>query len=230
MKHILRAIIPAILFVAALLILDRLVSSPNILPPSIKQELPTGFRLDGWYGVRTQESQMERRLLAADTKFSKAIYRQDYVPFGEKELPQINVSVIFSGAEMNNSIHRPEWCLPSQGHLDLQYSAKSIKMSNGKEYTFSRLATYTVHPKTSQKVHHIHYYIFVSHSHVTHSHNKRNLYDIWDRSIKASLQSWAYLQVGSYWAPELNISEEECDTHIQKLLSQLVPKIILNGL
>lgn len=230
MKTVIRAFIPAILMALAVIFVDSYSTVSTIMPPSISDKIPVGFKLDGWYGVKTQESEIERRGLAPDTKFSKAVFRQDYVPFGQKELSPVNISIIFSGKEMNNSIHQPEWCLPGQGHLDLQRTDKIIKMSNGKEYTFSRLTSYTKRQGSEVKLNHIHYYFFVSNKRYTHSHKQRNLYDIIDRIISSSVSSWAYLQVGSYWAPEMNISEEECDAHIQKLLSQLVPELMLNGL
>lgn len=230
MKQIFKAIVPAALFTGAILLIDQYATASNVIPAGISEQLPVGFKLNDWYGIKTQESEAERRGLAADTKFSKAIFRQDYVSYDEKELPPVTVSIVFSGSDMNNSIHRPEWCLPSQGHIDLTPSTRTVKTQTGKEYTFTRLSSYTKREDTSFKLNHIHYFFFVSPSRCTHSHNKRNLYDIIDRLTHASIPSWAYLQVGSHWAPEINISEEECDAHIQKLLSQLLPEIMLNGL
>lgn len=230
MKTILRAIIPALLFYLAILSVDSYSKISEILPPCISAEIPLGFKLPGWYGIKTQESETERKGLAPDTKFSKAIFRQDYVSFGEKELPQISVSIIFSGQDMNNSIHQPEWCLPGQGHLDLQRTEQIVKLNNGKEYTFSRLSSYTENKETKQRLNHIHYYFFVSNNRRTHSHKQRNLYDLIDRVISSTVSGWAYLQVGCYWSPEINVSEKECDAHIQKLLSQMVPKLMLKDI
>ena len=48
----------------------------------------------------------------------------------EKALPPVEISIVYSGADMNSSIHRPERCLPSQGHLNLRGSTSEITLAD----------------------------------------------------------------------------------------------------
>jgi hypothetical protein len=72
----------------------------------------------------------------------------------------------------------------------------------------------------------IHYYLFIGHGTINHTHLGRNIQDIADRLLFGRVQSWAYFQTGTYWAPELGISEEEADGRLRKLISELLPRQI----
>ena len=89
---------------------------------SISMDLPTGMNPYGWHGTRRQESEQERGILAPDTEFSKADYVQE-LPISldaTETVPVLcRVSIVKSGHDLNNSIHRPERCLPAQGHFNL---------------------------------------------------------------------------------------------------------------
>ena len=89
---------------------------------SISMDLPTGMNPYGWHGTRRQESEQERGILAPATEFSKADYVQE-LPISldaTETVPVLcRVSIVKSGHDLNNSIHRPERCLPAQGHFNL---------------------------------------------------------------------------------------------------------------
>lgn len=223
-RAILRAFLPAVIACAILAPLAIFEKNSKLLESSLLANMPVGNNLAGWYGIKTQESERERKVLAKDTRFSKAIYKLvPRVPW-ESPHPQISVSIIYSGQDMGNSIHRPEVCLPAQGHLNLQSEVSSITLSNGETLKFTRLTSATPFPNAPRKrLHHIHYYVFVGHRSIHHSHIARTLQDTWDRSVNGEVQSWAYFQAGTYWAPELGISKEEADRRLRKLISELLP-------
>lgn len=208
---------------------------PDILPPSVSEDLPVGWRLMGWYGVKTQETEKERTVLSPDTKFSKAIYTNVDDPIFvsvetegkgtvRRPLPCM-VSVVFSGNDMNNSIHRPERCLPAQGHLDLRSREMSLRLKDGHVFPFTRLSsiTKTVNGET---IHHIHYYVFVGDSIVTENHIWRTLYDIRDRIFSHKVQRWAYIQLSAYYGDVIGVNEKTADAQLIKLIQGLLPQVI----
>lgn len=227
MLKIISALAPAFVLGIILSMSFFIPEKAELQASSMSMELPLRFDLPDWYGVRKQESPGERKGLAPDTLFSKADYRLLYNKDWKKQMPDVHVSLVFSGNDMNQSIHRPEMCLPSQGHLDLQTSDIFLTLKNGKKIAFSRLTSHRPAPNIpDKKLHFIHYYTFVGKGNIVHSHTQRAIYDILDRSLKGKVQRWAYCQVGTYWSPHLNITEEDADKLIQKLICELLPEII----
>ncbi len=207
----------------------------DFLPSAISPDLPLGEELEGWRGVACQESEIERNTLAADTRFSKANYTRDLLPVtmgggllsgGGVPLPCM-VSIVFSGSDMNNSIHRPERCLPAQGHIDLQSSSRTMRLADGHLIPVTRLATRTPLPDGSKRyLRHIHYYVFVGAAQVTASHLKRTLYDMRDRVLQGRVQRWAYIQCSTYYGEAIGVTEQEADNQLQSLLRALLPGLI----
>ena len=226
MKRLFKAFLPVI--VAAGILAYPMVTSqqPTRVESSISPDMPVGLELTGWRGKKTQESDLERKILAEDTRFSKAVYTQlPRVPW-ERESPPVQVSIVYSGNDLNNSIHRPEVCLPAQGHLNVQGTESSLQLRNGKSILLTRLSSSTPVPQNPKlRLQHIHYYVFVGGNTLLHTHIARNLQDIAYR-LQGKVQSWAYFQAGTYWAPELGISEEDADGRLRKLISELLPRQI----
>lgn len=227
MKKAIKALIPAFVLALTAIAILTIPTSNQILPPSMSPDLPLNGELEGWYGERRQESERERLILAKDTRFSKADYSQlKRVPWA-KSTPPIHVSLVFSGSDLNNSIHRPERCLPAQGHINLVPNVQRILLADGREVTFTRLGSVLPHKELPDgKLYFIHYYVFVGKGQITHNHIYRTLLDIKDRALFGREQSWAYFQAGTYWSPHLDISEQEADRTLQQLISQLLPRII----
>lgn len=225
---VLRAFCPALLLGGAIVLTWLLPFDAKIRESAISGQLPTGFELDGWYGTRTQESEEERAILAADTRFSKAIYQRINPITGELSPGAVLVSVIFSGNDMNSSIHRPERCLPAQGHLNLRSSKRELKLADGRSVTFTRLTSTTIRGEGEQKQRlcHVHYYVFVGHSHVCATHLQRTLFDIVDRITRGEVQRWAYFQVGSSYRPDDPQGEQEADARLQGLIEELLPRLL----
>ena len=229
-KH-LPLILPPALLAFLLCLIYLLPFDPELKESAISPDLPVGTAIPGWYGEKTQPSAKERGSLAADTVFSKAIYRSCYdSPSSDKPYcfgPQVSVSIVYSGRDMNASIHRPERCLPMQGHMELSGTDATLELANGKTITLRRLQSFTLpENNTETRLQHIHYYVFVGHDRICHSHLTRTLYDMWDRFALGRTQRWAYLQVGSYWGGNTGITEEEADAALLSLIAELAARQI----
>lgn len=226
----LMAMLPPLLLAALLSIIFLLPKHDSLVEASISPDMPLHYALPGWLGTKLQESELERQSLAADTRFSKAAYTKLRVTLTEPRGPQIVASIVFSGNDMNASIHRPERCLPSQGHVDLRGSKADITLSDGRTLTFTRLTSRTPHHIAGKPaLQHINYYVFVGHDSIISSHLGRTLQDMSDRVLHGYVQRWAYYQVGTYWGGESGISEELADTQLRMLISQLTPKLLKDG-
>ena len=227
MRKVLSALAPAFILGVILSLTFFIPEKSELQFSSMSMELPLRFDLSGWYGIRKQESPEERLTLAPDTLFSKADYRLLYSNEWNKETPDVHVSLVFSGNDMNQSIHRPELCLPGQGHLRLQATDTNLTLNNGKEVKFTRLTSFRRNESLpDKKLHYIHYYTFVGKGNIRHSHMQRTICDILDRTLKGKVQRWAYCQIGTYWSPQLGTTQEDADRLIQKLICQLLPEII----
>ncbi len=227
MKRLILALIPAMLM--ALVIWGSATMPRNVefLESALNPELPVEYELEGWYGQRTQESAVERQILAEDTRFSKGIYVKRRDDPDAPRNPAISLSLIYSGNDMNHSIHRPEGCLPAQGHLSLVARSETLRLADGHELTFTRLASLLPDEnKPNSYVHYIHYYVFVGHNAVTHNHLMRVFRDIRDRATSGRVQRWAYFQAGSCWGGSTGHSEEQTDAQLREFIKQIAPQLI----
>lgn len=226
MKTVLRALLPPVLLATILCSVFILPRQEALMESSISPDLPLNFDLPGWQGKKIQESELERSSLAADTRFSKAQYTEPRRVFWEKEKPPVEVSIVYSGNDMNSSIHRPERCLPSQGHVDLRTSNAEITLADGRTISFTRLTSRVPLPNRADglTLRFVSYYVFIGHSTMHHTHLGRTIQDMYDRVAKGYVQRWAYFQTNSYWAPELNLTEEETDKRVRAVISELLPR------
>src|SRR5688572_23139791 len=97
-------------------------------PFGINLELPR--HLSGWVGEDEQILQKERETLGKGTEFARKRYRNDYLLRAPGY--SVLVSVVLSGHDMSNSIHRPERCLDAQGWTRLDSSEVQIDSSSGR--------------------------------------------------------------------------------------------------
>ncbi|MEM7383632.1 MAG: exosortase C-terminal domain/associated protein EpsI [Verrucomicrobiota bacterium] len=178
-----------------------------------------------WMGTKEEASEKEKAILAEDTKFDRRAFRSD----GR----ELNGSIVLSGYDLNNSIHRPERCLPAQGHTLLSSSTVSVDLPNGEALPVTRLFTdKIVETKDGQKVpvgKSIMYYWFVGNNTVTNSHYERTLADMKERLLAGANQRWAYVTVSSNLHSEYypnGGNEEETDDMLREFISRLAPEII----
>lgn len=226
-RSLLTAFLPPLVLALVLGIIFLLPRQEQLLESSIRPEMPLYGDLEGWYGMKIQETEIERSVLAADTRFSKACYVKRRNSLMAPREPQVVASIVYSGSDMNSSIHRPERCLPAQGHLDLIGHASDVTLSDGHVLTFTRLTSRTPAPeKEGKDLQHINYYIFVGHDSIQSNHLARTLRDMYDRVFRGCAQRWAYFQIGTCWGGSTGISEKQAETRLRELISQLTPKLM----
>ena len=204
-------------------------SSVFLLPRSTKSS-PAGIAmvlpnyLGDWIGKDAEVTEREREVLAKDTQFARKTYTN---LAGDT----VYVSIVMSGDDMTNSIHRPERCLPAQG-WNLQASEPRIlPMPSGKQLEVTRLqnARSVERPdKTRGNVVNLNYYWFVGHNDMTASHMTRTGIDLRDRLLYGYNQRWAYVTVAGivtkgWMAPER--TEEEATAMLEGFIRELAPHL-----
>jgi hypothetical protein len=177
-----------------------LPETPPIQASRLGTVLPT--RIGDWEGVKVPVSEEVLRVLAKDTRFERRIYEK---PF-DVSRPPIDASFVYSGKDMNNSIHRPETCLRTQGWNFVRERYVGIPgiLPDGADFPvreiicnkISRDPTTGV-PRTRPDGQVLHewqliYYTFIGASEITPSHYGRTLRDIRDRITGGYDQQWAY--------------------------------------
>ena len=143
----------------------------------------------------------------------------------------IFVSIVLSGADLDNSIHRPERCLPAQGWTIADSDQLRIPLPSGKKLGVTRLHDVRQVPLqngTAASIYNLNYYWFVGYHHLTASHLERTFFDIQDRVFKGYNQRWAYVTVAADITKGLvpfGHSEAQTDRMIQHFIGQIYPTI-----
>lgn len=205
---------------------------------AVKMELPgsTG----GWSFEKIPPSQDEINTLKEDTEFAKAIClkaRPGEVNLQGYLVPdRVDLSVVLSGHDLNNSIHRPERCMPAQGHSITATSDVTLRMENGREFNAKRLRSVQSlkDPKTGKvvaKYNCVTYYFFVGHDRITNDHLERTLIDMKDRLVRGMDQRWAYVSASMWygripWISDKEVTEAEADEKLRKFLAGFSEKQI----
>jgi hypothetical protein len=203
----------------------------SVAQSAIQMDLPNV--LGDWKLKKITPSQAEIDILSKDTQFSKAIcYRpssDEVLTNGESATDRIDVSIVLSGYDLNNSIHRPERCMPSQGHIILSSTTVPLQLSSGRNVTVRRLkSTQTVINRDNRQhdwqLDSITYYYFVGHDRVECDHVKRTLIDMKDRLVRGMDQRWAYVSF-SMWYGKLpwlakDVPESEADAKLREFATE----------
>ncbi len=204
-------------------------SAVFLLPSSGKTE-PVGIKLalpeyvGHWYGVDQQISKLELEGLASDTEFARKQYTN-----GAGDT--IFASIVLSGHDLDNSIHRPERCLPAQGWTIADSKTLSIALPSARNLQVTRLHNVREAHGQGGKVipiYNLNYYWFVGYHRMTASHLERTFLDIEDRILKGYNQRWAYITIASDITKGLipfGRSESETDAMIQDFIRHLFPQI-----
>jgi len=207
-----------------------LPSAGQVANSAIRMELP---QEDGeWMFRKNLPSKEELGALAKDTQFSKATcFRArpgEFTADGYRNADIIDLSIVLSGYDLNNSIHRPERCMPAQGHVNLSGSDVTIKLSGGQDLTVRRLRSTLRKSSTPQGEAHelqcVTYYFFVGHDRLAHDHLQRTFMDMQDRLVRGMDQRWAYASFSMCygrmpWYPDAEITEQEVDRKLVEFVS-----------
>jgi hypothetical protein len=215
-----------------------LPQSGSVAQSAIRLDLPSDLK-PWWRLQKVQPTEKEVNILAKDTDFSKAVciapqpgrYSTNGQPIGQR----LDLSIVLSGADINNSIHRPERCMPAQGHQIYDARVGSIRTAAGHDLpvrVLLSLQTVRINGPNGPRDHQLHcvtYYFFVGQHDVTRDHLKRTLIDMRDRIMRGQDQRWAYVST-SMWFDDTGANNlptrESAEKEIRQFLAELADRNI----
>jgi hypothetical protein len=221
------------LCIALLLVLVYLLpQTGSMIPSAVSMKLPANVA--GWVFRAIPASKEEIDTLAADTEFSKAICLKARpgefdLLYGNPMPDRIDLSIVLSGHDLNNSIHRPERCMPSQGHIINNTTDVVVTLDNGRKITVRRLLSVQSIPTNEERTEYksfdcVTYYFFVGSHLTTHDHLDRTLLDMKDRLLLGLDQRWAYVSLSTWYGDlpwmQKKIPLEEADAKLKAFLQE----------
>jgi EpsI family protein len=222
-SRLLIAVTAVVLGLATVFLLPR---KPGVGEAGIRLQLPD--RVGDWEGSDLEVSAREREVLAKDTEFARKIYRNS---FGD----EILVSIVLSGQDMTNSIHRPERCLPAQGWnvvsssrvrvpIGARQTLEATKLANAGEFLLKPNGGTDQDPRRVT-LHSLNYYWFVGSRDITADHLQRTLWDIRDRILYGQNQRWAYVTVAATITEGMTRFGRS-ETATAKMMEEFIPKLV----
>ena len=196
----------------------------NSTPQGIELSLPT--YVGPWYGEDRKISELELQVLAKDTAFARKLYT-------DGRGGEISVSIILSGRDLDNSIHRPERCLPAQGWsvADSRVVALPVDPVSASQWKATRLHNVrkvALENGQTIPIYSLNYYWFVGWNVSTPSHLERTYMDIRDRVLHGYNQRWAYITIAATvteGVQKFGKNEQETDAMLLDFIRQLLPQI-----
>ena len=197
--------------------------------------------LNNWFGNREVATKQELDILSKDTTFIKGTYTDYELPplidgDGNRFSSAVNLSIVISGHDMNNSIHRPERCLRAQGHIGLLSLPNELTTSSGKKIKVQRIETkFPLRTKSAEEIPHtigfVSYYFFVGHQQLTNSHWNRTMLDMKDRILSGTDQQWSFIMASLPYnlkstAEETQKEQQLADKKIRQFLAELTDEIV----
>ncbi len=218
---------------------DVALTSLSLQAIDMEQKTPP-LHMGEWIATATHPSEKEVQILNPDTTFIKGMYQSYDMPplyaHGRRFDNAINLSIVISGFDINNSIHRPERCLRAQGHIDMLSLPVDFTTPGGKNIKVQRLtSTFPIAPEKDGgkpfPVGFVSYYYFVGHKHLTHDHWSRTLIDMTDRLLLGTDQQWSFVILSMPYNLGQNLSETEknrqnADKKIRQLLGELTDVMV----
>jgi len=163
----------------------------DLQPAAVVKAFPTD--VGEWEGRHIEPGENEKKVLDEQTEFVKRTYFRES-PSHTLEWEMLDATMVLSGEDMNNSIHRPERCLKAQGFANITPSEVSIDVGEGNILKVTRLH-FIQKLKTGGEIPAIMYYWFVGADQITNSHYGRTFRDMVYRLATGSNQSWAYISL-----------------------------------
>ena len=204
--------------------------SAIFLLPKVAVTQPVGIKLElpqfvgKWFGVDQKISDRELEMLAGDTEFARKVYT-------DAAGSAIFVSIVLSGSDLDNSIHRPERCLPAQGWTIADSKQLQLPLASDQKLRVTRLHNVRQVPLPNGdtvSIYSLNYYWFVGYHHLTASHLERTMFDIRDRVFKGYNQRWAYITIAADITKGLvpfGHDEAETDAMLRDFVSRIFPEI-----
>jgi Protein of unknown function (DUF3485) len=188
-------------------------------------------------------SEKEVKTLDRQAEFAKAacgIPREEEMDnfFSEPTFDRADLSVVLSGYDLANSIHRPERCMPAQGHVITGSEPSSVKLKDGTIIPLTLLTSKKTEdfgtadapkPKTFDS---LTCYFFIGHRQITADHTKRTLIDIYDRLVHGEAQRWAYVSVSMLYRADDSDPTNKLPTRdmARRKIHELISKFTENNL
>ena len=213
----------------------------------LARDLPESF--GDWIGIPVEPGTREKEILAKDTEFERMQYSHV-----DGIRPPIEVSVVFSGKNLSQSIHRPEVCLRAQGweFVSESYFSWDDVLTNGERLPVKEIICRLVRMQKSENgelepvllengekayVWRAFYYTFLGHTKIVSGHYQRTGEDIKDRLIRGYDQRWAYVTVSSYITKKFAeqgvqtgrlaiLDEGGTKKHVAEFLRELLPLVV----
>lgn len=191
-------------------------------PAGITLTLPAD--VGDWRGRDAAVSPQELAGLAPDTGFARRYYKDD-------KGNEMYVSIVLSGADMANSIHRPERCLSAQGWTVERSDKVKIALPAGTPpLTVTKLQDEReMHPDATHTLawRNLNYYWFVGSHDITASHWTRTFIDVRDRILHGEAQRWAYITVATNVSDNLRpdgLNSADTARLVEGFIAQVVPR------
>lgn len=164
-----------------------------MLPPQAGVVMSLPSYINGYIGTPAEVSEIEHRILPADTEFVRKNYK-DYSPSQNN----IFCGIVLSGVSQQ-SIHRPEVCLRGQGWKITNEENIPIQLESGHLLTVHNLTIQRSIKIGDKPVTLTEYnmYWFVGENVTTPSHFRRVFLTSWDRIFHNRAHRWAYVTVSS---------------------------------
>lgn len=210
----------------------KAINMGNKIPP---------LHVGDWIADVALPSEKEVETLSGDTTFIKGNYTSYNMPAlfnasGQRFDSAINLSIVISGFDINNSIHRPERCLRAQGHLNMVSLPTTITTPAGRDVKVQRLSTmYPLPPEEEGgqpfPIGFISYYYFVGHKHLTNDHWSRTMIDMKDRLLLGTDQQWSFVMLSMPYnlgkdPADTALREQLADKKIRQLLGELTDQMV----
>ena len=203
-----------------------------LLLPKVANSTPQGIELalpeyvGHWFGEDQKISDLELQVLAKDTAFARKLYT-------DGRGGQIFASIVLSGQDLDNSIHRPERCLPAQGWSVADSKVVAIPLPNGpldqiKATRLHNVRKVPTEDGSTRSIYNLNYYWFVGWKDITPSHLDRTYIDIRDRVLYGYNQRWAYITIAATITEGLTkfgMTEAETDAAVLDFIQKLMPQI-----
>lgn len=230
-------ILPAMLAVL-LATIHLLPEAGEMASSAVNMDIPPN--LGSWSARTIPASEDEIATLASDTRFSKAVCLSPRkgefdIATGHAIPDRIDLSIVLSGHDLNNSIHRPERCMPAQGHVIQSASNSSLDLPNGRHITLRRLLSVQSIPTNEERTQYasfkcVSYYFFVGHDRITQDHLKRTIIDMKDRLMYGMDQRWAYVSASMWYGKvpwiEEEITLDEADQKLREFMGNFAAEQI----
>ncbi|MGC6464480.1 MAG: exosortase-associated EpsI family protein [Akkermansiaceae bacterium] len=242
-----RAIILLVLVVSFVGMVLALPKTSQMRPSRLAKDLPEEF--GHWVGRPQEAGTREREVLSLDTEFERMNYAHR-----DEVSPSVQVSIVFSGKDLSQSIHRPEVCLRAQGwqFVSERYFEWNGLLPGDEAFPVKEIVCRTVATmegddgkpvpqflENGEPLYHwrVFYYTFLGHEKIMAGHYQRTGEDIKDRLFKGYDQRWAYVTISCPISKKYEeqgvptgqlkiLDEEGTEKHVEGFLKELLPLVV----